>query len=120
MRAVPREAVLPHGAVFGRSKHTPRVRSIPKGMQPSTADRCQGRALTHKECPPSSVLASIGNVLRPPRSPTVDAAREGTAGGAVHGAEEGSGKEMARRYERATRTQKTLMLDELCALTRWT
>ena len=29
-------------------------------------------------------------------------------------------KEMARRYERDSRTQKTLMLDEFCALTGWT
>lgn len=29
-------------------------------------------------------------------------------------------KQMARRYERATKTQKGLMLDELCALTGWT
>jgi transposase InsO family protein len=29
-------------------------------------------------------------------------------------------KEMARNYERATRTGKTLMLDQLCALTGWT
>jgi hypothetical protein len=28
-------------------------------------------------------------------------------------------KELARRYERASRTEKTLILDELCDLTRW-
>jgi hypothetical protein len=29
-------------------------------------------------------------------------------------------KQMARRYERASRTEKGTMLDELCALTGWT